>query len=579
MLRNVAAGYRIKNDFKYKFQIIAYERAADAVEHLTADIKDIADEGKLEDIPGVGPSIAQHLAEIVKTGQSKHFEEITSGIPPAVFELMKLKGVGPKTALAFSKSFGISKAENAIAKLKDALKKDATQTKILKAIDEYARKDTRMLLSYADGVAEEVVEWLKKSPAVLEVNTLGSIRRRVATVGDIDIAVASNKSQIVIDHFCKYPKAKSVLEQGDKTASVILGNGLQIDLMLGESKAYGALLAHFTGSKHHNIKLREHALKLGYSLSEYGIKNINDKKENDKKVKVFNTEEKLHSFLGMDYIEPELREGNEEIEVAIKHRLPKLVELADIKGDLQIHSNIDVQPSHDLGQSSLREIVDKANKLGYEYVALTDHNPSFKNHTPEQVVKILKNRMKTIEEFNTSLKTVENNGVKKLYNSLEVDILPSGKLALPDEAFDYLDFILVSIHSVFDQSREVMTKRLLTALSYPKVKILAHPTARKITKRESVEADWLRISEFCAQKGIAVEINADPMRLDLPDFLVKEVQKSGVMFSLGTDSHHVAMMDNMAYGVAVARRGWLTADRIMNTLSFNEFDKIINVSS
>ncbi len=579
MLRNVAAGYRIKNDFKYKFQIIAYERAADAVEHLTADIKDIADEGKLEDIPGVGPSIAQHLAEIVKTGQSKHFEEITSGIPPAVFELMKLKGVGPKTALAFSKSFGISKAENAIAKLKDALKKDATQTKILKAIDEYARKDTRMLLSYADGVAEEVVEWLKKSPAVLEVNTLGSIRRRVATVGDIDIAVASNKSQIVIDHFCKYPKAKSVLEQGDKTASVILGNGLQIDLMLGESKAYGALLAHFTGSKHHNIKLREHALKLGYSLSEYGIKNINDKKENDKKVKVFNTEEKLHSFLGMDYIEPELREGNEEIEVAIKHRLPKLVELADIKGDLQIHSNIDVQPSHDLGQSSLREIVDKANKLGYEYVALTDHNPSFKNHTPEQVVKILKNRMKTIEEFNTSLKTVENNGVKKLCNSLEVDILPSGKLALPDEAFDYLDFILVSIHSVFDQSREVMTKRLLTALSYPKVKILAHPTARKITKRESVEADWLRISEFCAQKGIAVEINADPMRLDLPDFLVKEVQKSGVMFSLGTDSHHVAMMDNMAYGVAVARRGWLTADRIMNTLSFNEFDKIINVSS
>jgi len=575
LLRNVAAGYRIKNDFKYKFQIIAYERAADAVEHLTADIKDIADEGKLEDIPGVGPSIAQHLAEIVKTGQSKHFEEITSGIPPAVFELMKLKGVGPKTALAFSKSFGISKAENAIAKLKDALKKDATQTKILKAIDEYARKDTRMLLSYADGVAEEVVEWLKKSPAVLEVNTLGSIRRRVATVGDIDIAVASNKSQIVIDHFCKYPKAKSVLEQGDKTASVILGNGLQIDLMLGESKAYGALLAHFTGSKHHNIKLREHALKLGYSLSEYGIKNINDKKENDKKVKVFNTEEKLHSFLGMDYIEPELREGNEEIEVAIKHRLPKLVELADIKGDLQIHSNIDVQPSHDLGQSSLREIVDKANKLGYEYVALTDHNPSFKNHTPEQVVKILKNRMKTIEEFNTSLKTVENNGVKKLYNSLEVDILPSGKLALPDEAFDYLDFILVSIHSVFDQSREVMTKRLLTALSYPKVKILAHPTARKITKRESVEADWLRISEFCAQKGIAVEINADPMRLDLPDFLVKEVQKSGVMFSLGTDSHHVAMMDNMAYGVAVARRGWLTADRIMNTLSFNEFERII----
>jgi len=283
LLRNVAAGYRIKNDFKYKFQIIAYERAADAVEHLTADIKDIADEGKLEDIPGVGPSIAQHLAEIVKTGQSKHFEEITSGIPPAVFELMKLKGVGPKTALAFSKSFGISKAENAIAKLKDALKKDATQTKILKAIDEYARKDTRMLLSYADGVAEEVVEWLKKSPAVLEVNTLGSIRRRVATVGDIDIAVASNKSQIVIDHFCKYPKAKSVLEQGDKTASVILGNGLQIDLMLGESKAYGALLAHFTGSKHHNIKLREHALKLGYSLSEYGIKNINDKKENDKR--------------------------------------------------------------------------------------------------------------------------------------------------------------------------------------------------------------------------------------------------------------------------------------------------------
>jgi len=243
---------------------------------------------------------------------------------------------------------------------------------------------------------------------------------------------------------------------------------------------------------------------------------------------------------------------------------------------LQIHSNINVEPSHDLGQSSLEEITDQANKLGYEYIAITDHNPAFKIHTTDQTVKILKNRMKTIEEFNTSLAKEGNYGVRKLYNSLEVDILPSGKLALPDGAFDYLDFILVSIHSVFDQSKEVMTKRLLTALSYPKVKILAHPTARKITKRESIEADWNKISSYCVQKGVAVEINADPMRLDLPDFLVREERSTGLKFSLGTDAHNATMMDNMSYGVAVARRGWLTADQIINTLPFAEFDRIIN---
>jgi len=575
LLRNVAGGYRIKNDFKYKFQIIAYERAADAVEHLTADVKDIADEGKLEEIPGVGPSIAEHLAEIIKSGHSKHFDEIMEGIPPAVFELMKLKGVGPKTALDFSKRFGISKTQNAIAKLKEALKRDATQTKILKAIDEYARKDTRMLLSYADGVAGEIVNWLKQSPEAKEVNTLGSIRRRVATVGDIDIAVASNKPLVVIDHFCEFPKAKSILEKGEKTASIVLGNGLQIDLMVGEPEAYGALLAHFTGSKHHNIKLRERALKMGYSLSEYGVTSLRQGYVGRGKTLKFKTEKELYQFLGLDYIEPELREGGEEIETALKHQLPKLVTLKDVRSDLQIHSNIDVEPSHDLGQSSLKEIVTRANELNYEYVAITDHNPAFKNHTSEQVVKILEKRMKTIDEFNTSLKNDKNNRVKKLYNSLEVDILPSGKLALPDEAFAYLDFILISIHSVFDQDREVMTKRILSALSYPKVKVLAHPTGRKITKRESVEADWLAIFEFCASKNIAVEINADPMRLDLPDFLVKEASKTGVKFSLGTDSHHTAMMANMNYGVDVARRGWLTADQIINTLPFTDFDKIM----
>lgn len=571
-MRNVAAGYRIKDDFKYKFQIIAYERAADAVEHLTADIKDVADENKLEDVPGVGPSIAQHLSEIIKTGRSKHFEEIVSDIPPAVFELMKLKGIGPKSALALSKTLGINQSQNAISKLKKACEQGLASVKYLKAIEDYAKKDTRMLLSYADGVAGEIVAWIKQSPAVKEVNTLGSIRRRVATVGDIDIAVASNKSQAVIDHFCKYPKTKSILEKGDKTASIILGNGLQIDLMVGEPEAYGALLAHFTGSKHHNIKLRERAQKMGYSLSEYGVrKTLNPKLEARK----FATEQELHQFLGMDYIEPELREGNEEIEVAAKHQLSKLVELKDIRGDLQIHSDINVEPSHDLGQSSLTEIIEKANELGYEYVAITDHNPSFKNHTTDQVVKILKNRMKTIEQINETLAKGSHNRVKKLYNSLEVDILPSGKLALPNEAFAYLDFILISIHSVFDMSREAMTKRLLTALAYSKVKILAHPTGRKITKRESVEADWQQVFAYCAQKQIAIEINADPMRLDLPDFLVKEAQKTKVMFSLGTDSHHTQMMDNMIYGVDVARRGWLSADRIINTLPFTDFDMIM----
>jgi len=557
LLRSVAAGYKLKNEDKNRFRIIAYNRAADAIEHATSELKDVWDENKLEEIPGIGPNIARHLDELFRTGRSKHFETVMKGIPQKAFKLMELPGIGLKTALKLLKESSHNEIE-----------------KLLKQVDK-KNTERRLLLPYALETAGSVIEWLKKEPKVLRVETLGSLRRMVSTIGDIDIAVASNEPNVVIDHFTKYPNAAKIVEKGESSASILLPGGLQIDIRVVKPEVYGSLLQHLTGSKHHNIALREYSIKQGFSLSEYGIKNTRTKE-----LKKLRTEEGFYKYLGLEWIPPELREDAGEIEASPFTRgklsnLPKLVRLEDIKGDLQIHSSFNIETSHDLGQSSMEEIVKKAKDKGYEYIAFTEHNPSKSGHTQQEIVEILKKKREKVEQINYSRTMHPDFRVKKVFNSLEIDIMPDGGLPVSDAGLETLDFALVSIHSSFRGSREEMTKRVLSALSFPKVKIFAHPTARKLNEREGVELDWQKILDFCKKYNKWLEINADPIRLDLPDFLVREAVKAGVKLTLGTDAHHKDMMDNMIYGVSVARRGWAERCDIINASSLEEFEKML----
>lgn len=588
LLRKVAAAYTIRDEGKFRFQIIAYERVADTVEHATSELKDLWEEGKLEDLSGIGASIRAHLEEMFKTGKVKHFTEVLRGLPESMFPLLDIPGFGPKKAYKLVTILKLKNSQTVVEDLEKAAKShkiafidgfgEKSEADILEGIARYRAREaklSRMTLPYAHQIAEKVLAYLEKSPYVIRADPLGSLRRMVATVGDIDIAVSTKNPEEVLNYFVKYP-SKRVLEKGAATASIILESGAQIDLMVQSPQSYGALLQHFTGSKNHNIHLRELALKKGMSLSEYGIKtkikneNLKMKNYNVKlKIFEFGGEEKFYEALGLAWISPELREDTGEIEAALKRRLPKLVELRDIKGDLHVHSSYDLKPSHDLGKNSMEEILDKARKSGYEYVTFSEHNPSITNHTENEILSIMKKRNDKIEQLKKSTKSV------RIINMLEVDIIANGKLAINNEVLQDLDGAIVSVHSSFNQSKDKMTSRVLNALKNPYARILAHPTGRLLEKREGYELNWDEIFDFCLKHDKALEINAWPDRLDLPDVLVREAVKRGVKMVISTDAHSVEEMDLMVYGVSVARRGWAEKSDILNTMEYNEFIKWI----
>jgi DNA polymerase (family 10) len=432
------------------------------------------------------------------------------------------------------------------------------------------RKTQRILLPQASALAEEILDWLRKSKVIVRADPLGSLRRQVSTVGDIDIAVATNSPKDAIKYFISYPKKKKVLEAGKTTASILLNGGQQVDLMVQPTSSYGALLQHLTGSKHHNIALRELALKKGFSLSEYGIKR---KMKNGKwKMEKYDTEEKFYQSLGLDFIPPEMREDTGEIEAAQNHQLPQLLEEKEIKGDFHLHSNFPIEESHDPGTDSMEKMVKKAEELKYEYIGFSEHNPSLNNHSEKQIINLLKAKKIKIEQLNYSR---TNKLLKRIYNGLEVDVRPDGKLALPGKALELLDYVIASIHSSFRMDSEEMTKRVLEGLAPKKVKILGHPTGRLLNKREGYELNWDKIFDFCLKNEKWLEINAWPARLDLPDSLVREAVKNGVKIIINTDAHSTEEMDLMPFGVSVARRGWAEKDDIVNALDCDKINQEI----
>lgn len=568
-LREVAAAYTLKR--ANLFQIRAYETAADGIEHSTSEVHDLWEEGKLDQLPGIGENLQAHLDELFKTGKVKHWEEVKKGIPQIVFDLLDIPGIGPKTAYKIS-TFGVKNLVDLQDKLKSnqLIKKGLSSklaAKIVVGVKQRAAvKGGRVLLPYAFTQAQKILNYLKENPLVLKADVLGSLRRMVATVGDLDFAVATNEPKKVVEYISLMPGVKRVLGKGETKIDVIISSGLELDFLMAKLQTYGALLQHFSGSKHHNIHLRTLAERKGFSLSEYGMKDIKTGK-----VQPTATEEELYGLLGMQTPPPELREDSGEIEAALKHELPQLIELKDIKGDLHIHSNFPIEPSHDLGANSVKELVDKAQDLGYEYLGISDHSPSLSNHAPESIINLVEKRKNYIEEINYSQDNI------RILNLLEIDILPSGELSVPDEGLKLLDFALAGVHSSHHQPKEQMTKRILKALANPYVKVLTHPTNRLLNERDSSDADWETIFKFAAANKKAMEISAFPNRLDLPDTLVRMAKSFGVKFVIDTDSHEKSQMELMRFGVAVARRGWLTKEDVVNSWDWTKFAKWFNL--
>ena len=574
MLRHLAAAYVIQNEGKYRFQILAYQKAADSIESTTTQIKDLLQDNNLDKLPGVGSSIKSHIVELFKNGSVSHFDQALRNVSPAIFPLLDIPSFGPKKAFKIVEAFRLVDPESVIDDVEKLAKNDKiapldtfgekSQNDILRAIAEYRlgkTKSSRMVLSTALEISETILDYLKMDKNVIQAFTLGSLRRKKSTIGDVDIAVSSDDAIEVLNHFNNYPYKDRIIERGDITSSIILSGNKQVDLMVLKPEQFGSLLQHFTGSKEHNVKLREFALKKGFSLSEKGVK------MKDGTTKTFESEKNFYNFLGLDFIPPELRENQGEIEAAFHKTLPKLIEFKDIKGDFHIHSNYPIEPSHDLGNDSMQSMINKAKALGYEYIGFSEHNPSVSNHTNEQLFYILAQRKEKIEQLKESNKSI------RIINLLEVDILASGKLALDDKCLALTDMVIVSIHSSFNTPKEQMTKRILSGLAHKKAKILAHPSGRLINSRAPYEVDWNKLFSFAKENNKALEINSWPSRLDLQDTLVKQAKDMGVRFVIDTDSHALDHMDNMPFGIAVARRGWCEKKDIINTLPY---EKLIN---
>lgn len=570
LLREVSAAYEAKGGNRFK--VIAYDNAATGIEHATSELKDLWEADQLDTIPGLGKSIQEHLDELLKTGRVKHFDDIKKDLPKGMFSLLDIGGLGPKSAYKLAKELKIeSPADLEKAAKEGKIRKipgfgQKSEQDILTAISELKGRGQRYVLSIAFPVAERVLKYLRSHKDCERAEPLGSLRRMVATVGDIDIAVASEKPKDIIEHFKKFKEIKRVLDAGPRKSSVILLNGMQVDLIVQPTRAFGALLQHFTGSKNHNIHLREYAIKKGMSVSDYGIKIKG-------KIKEFKTEEEFYQFLDMDYMVPELREDTGEIEAALAHKLPAVVNIDDIQGDIHLHSDYPIEPSHDLGEDSFETIIKRAKEINYAYVGLSDHSPGYSTHTKQKIIDLLKKRSAQIEHLKSSSKNI------KVLNLLEIDILTNGELSVPEEGLKLLDGSIAGIHSSHRQDKKMITKRLMTAINSPYVQVISHPTGRLLNQRESYEADWPKVFEACVKTKTILEINAYPNRLDLTDTLVREAIKVGVKFIINTDAHQLKQMDNMKFGVSVARRGWATKDDIINTLPWEKFKKYFRVAS
>jgi len=553
IFNDIADILEIKGD--NPFRIRAYRRAAQNIDSFAKDVAETPPE-ELQKIPGIGADLAAKVQEYVKTGNLKFYNELKKEVPSGLVDLLSVPGLGPKTAkLLFDKLHikGIDDLEERAknGKLKGLPGIQAkTEENILKGIAMIRRHTGRFPIGRVLPVAEGIMGKLKERAPVNKLNIAGSLRRWKDTIKDIDILATSKDPHKVMDVFVHLPVVKEVLMKGPTKSSLITREGIQVDLRVVEEGSFGAALAYFTGSKEHNIRLREMAVKKGMKINEYGVFEVNTEK------KLGGAHEgDVYKILGMPFIEPEMREDTGEIEAALEGRLPKLVEMEDIRGDLHVHTK-----SSD-GSHDIQELIDSAKARGYEYLAITDHSKGLAVARGLSIDQVLEQN-KMIRVLNKKLKGFS------LLSGTEMDIRSDGSLDYPDEVLKQFDVVVASIHSGFRQSRDQITQRILSAMKNPYVSIIAHPSGRIIGERDAYEVDMEEVLKAAKETGTAIEINAYPLRLDLTDIYVKKAKQMGVLLSINTDTHVTFQFDFMAYGVGIARRGWAEKKDVLNALSY-----------
>ncbi|MDD4879023.1 MAG: DNA polymerase/3'-5' exonuclease PolX [Candidatus Omnitrophica bacterium] len=545
------------------FKIRAYRKAAQSLESLTKDIEDIAKQGTLQEIPGIGRELAAKIEEIISTGKLKAYEKLKKSIPAAIPDMVEIPGVGPNTAKLLYNKFKL-KSVGQLEKLAKGHKicnlpniKEKTEENILRGIELLKRSKERMPLGEALPIAIEMTGRLRSAPGVERINYAGSVRRMKETVHDIDILITSSKPKPIMDAFVALPRVRDILAHGATKSSVLLKEGIQVDLRIVEPESYGAALLYFTGSKQHNIHLRGIANDMGYKINEYGVFNGKTGKR-----AAGEEEESIYKFLKLSYIPPELREDAGEIEAAAKGGLPDLVELKDIRGDLHVHSEWSD------GAHSIKELAAAAGKRGYEYIAVTDHSESLKVAGGLSGVE-LKEKIKEIRDINRKIKGLT------VLAGIELDILSDGSLDIDEALLPELDIVVAAIHSGFKQGKEKLTRRIISAMKNKHVNVIAHPTSRLMGSRDAYELDFEEIFKVARETNTALEINAYPDRLDLNDINARRAKETGVAVAIGSDTHVIGQLGNMAFGVAVARRGWLEKKDVLNTLALDKLLKKI----
>jgi len=533
------------------FRVNAYRKAARVLQDLTEDIEVIHREGRLRSIPGVGEGIAKKIAEYLETGKMTKYEEVRKGVPDDLIRLLGIPGMGPKTAALVYRKLGIENIEGLERAVQEGRLRDLPglgakkEENILRGIKLLREAGKRISLGVALPLVERIVDDLRERAQIDQIYPAGSLRRMKETVGDIDILTTGVDGGRIIEAFTSGPGVRDVLAKGETKGSIIAEGGIQVDLRVVPQNSYGSALQYFTGSKAHNIHLREIAKSRGMKISEYGIFRGEERLGGER-------EEDIYSILGLSYIPPELREDRGEIEAAQEGRLPHLAEEGQIKGDLHVHSRWSD------GTATIRELALRAKELGYEYIAICDHSQSLKFAGGVSLEDMAK-KLEEIERVNR-----EVSGIRVL-SGTEVDIKTDGSLDYPNELLRRLDLVVAAVHTGFKQPEELITRRIVAALENPNVDIIAHPTGRLISSREGYSVDLGEVFAVAAETGTALEINAYYDRLDLSDVNCRRAQEQGVKLSIGTDAHHIDQLWMMRLGVAVARRGWVGPEQLLNT--------------